>query len=186
MSLFRLSFVLSFLLSNLSVSAESISIDFDKCAGCNDGPKAQFGRYVGDWKIDDWTLEQDGSSWTAGEGARWKFVCVGDGIAIQDYWMKGGEVIGTNLRVYNAETESWDIDWISKKEGILKRIRAEQQEDGRIIMRYVTPETGPLRRITFFPPDNTGWDWQLEMSFDQGDSWRKVYRMRASPFGDGK
>lgn len=173
---------LGLLLSGISASAESISIDFAKCAGCKDGPKAQFGQYIGDWKIEAWNLKPDGSSWVPQPDARWKFVCVGDGIAVQDFWIKGGEVVGTNLRVYNAETESWEIDWISKNEGTLKRIRAQQQDDGRIVMRYVTPETGPLRRITFVPPDDTGWDWELEMSFDQGESWRQVARMRASPF----
>ena len=44
---------------------------------CLDGPIAEFGRYVGDWKIEDESLARDGSGWQPGPGARWLFVCVG-------------------------------------------------------------------------------------------------------------
>jgi len=54
---------------------------------CMDGPMAHFGRYVGDWKIEDESLAQDGSAWGPGQGARWIFKCIGDGTAVQDFWM---------------------------------------------------------------------------------------------------
>ena len=57
---------------------------------CMDGPIAQFGRYVGDWKIEDESLARDGSGWSDGKGARWVFECIGDGTAVQDYWMPNG------------------------------------------------------------------------------------------------
>jgi hypothetical protein len=41
-----------------------------------------------------------------------------------------------------------------------------------------------LRRITFFPPDENGWNWQLEYSGDAGETWRVVYRIRATPYED--
>ena len=53
---------------------------------CMKGPMEQFGRYIGDWKIEDEQLAQDGSGWGSGKGARWIFACIGDGIGVQDYW----------------------------------------------------------------------------------------------------
>ena len=43
-----------------------------------------------------------------------------------------------------------------------------------------SPLPNPPRRITFYPPDETGWNWRLELSFD-GENWTEVYRMRATP-----
>ncbi|MEM6808215.1 MAG: hypothetical protein AAF574_03190, partial [Pseudomonadota bacterium] len=51
---------------------------------CLEGDMAQFGRYVGDWKIADESFARDGSGWIEGKGARWIFKCIGDGTAIQD------------------------------------------------------------------------------------------------------
>ena len=76
---------------------------------CMNGPMAQFGRYVGDWKIEDESLAQDGSGWGPGQGARWIFKCIGDGTAVQDFWMPTSGGWGTNLRSYNPDTEKWEI-----------------------------------------------------------------------------
>jgi len=46
----------------------------------------------------------------------------------------------------------------------------------------VAPLPSPLRRITFFPPDETGWNWKLEFSQDDGETWTEVYRIRATPY----
>ena len=156
------------------------SVGMDKSEGCMKGPMEQFGRYLGDWNIADWSLSQDGKTWTTGKGARWNFTCVGNGIAVQDFWMPNGGGQGTNLRMYNAKTQSWDIAWIVKTGGGMTHIGAKQDEAGNIVMRYVSPKPVPDRRITFFAPDDTGWDWHLDVSSDGGKSWRLIYKIRAS------
>lgn len=156
-------------------------VGMDKTEGCMTGPVAQFGRYVGDWNIADETLSQDGKTWTKGPGARWNFTCVGDGTAIQDFWMPNGGGFGTNLRMYDKEKGSWDIAWTNKRNTAMAHISAVQGADGNIVMHYVAPKPSPARRITFFPPDANGWNWQLEISTDGEKSWRTVYRIRATP-----
>ena len=52
------------------------------------------------------SFAQAGSGWGPGTGARWIFSCVGDGIAVQDFWMPNAGGFGTNLRTYNPDTES--------------------------------------------------------------------------------
>lgn len=156
---------------------DSIPVDD---AACSNGPLEQFGRYLGDWRIEDSRLSDDGTEWLPGAGARWNFVCIGDGTAIQDFWLPNGGGVGTNLRTYNAETESWDIAWTITGMAGFAHIQAKEDDIGNIVMHYKSPLPDPLRRITFFPPDDGGWNWKLEVSGD-GDNWREVYRIKATP-----
>ncbi len=149
---------------------------------CLDGPVAQFGRYVGDWKIEDQSLKQDGSGWEPAAGARWIFECIGDGVAIQDHWHPNDGGYGTNLRSYNPDTGQWEIVWAAHSQNGLMHIGAKQNADGAIVMDVIAPKQDRPRRITFFPPDDTGWDWVMEWSFDDGETWTPVYRIRATPW----
>ena len=156
-------------------------------AGCRTGPVGQFGRYIGDWIIEDQGLQQDGTTWLPGNGARWNFRCVGNGIAVQDFWIPNGAEggpppgVGTNLRIYDPAAERWDIAWTATGSPGFAHIRAEQDESGNIVMHWVSPEQNPPRRITFFPPTAQGWDWVMEMSMDGGEAWRAVYKIKATP-----
>lgn len=156
------------------------AVAMDKTEGCLTGPMAQFGRYLGDWTMTDWTLSPDGKNWTQGKGARWNFTCVGNGIAVQDFWMPHGGGQGTNLRIYDAKTQAWDIAWTSNTLPGFSHITAKQDEGGHIVMRYVSPKQNPARRITFYPPTDTGWDWTLDISTDGEKTWLRVFKMTAS------
>jgi hypothetical protein len=156
-------------------------IPADNAAACMQGPLAQFGQYLGNWDIQDFELGKDGKEWTEGAGAKWNFICVGDGTAVQDFWMPTDGSVGTNLRTYNTETESWDIVWTIKPKPGFTHIQARQDEHSNIVMHVMTPVPDPLRRITFFPADADGWNWKLEFSSDDGDSWFEVYRIKATP-----
>ncbi len=148
---------------------------------CMDGPLAQFGRYVGDWKIEDEGLAQDGSGWSAGPGARWIFECIGDGVAVQDHWMPNGGGYGTNLRTYNPDSGAWEIVWAAQGLDGLMHIEARQNDDGDVVMEILKPEQEPPRRIIFYEPDDGGWSWVQQWSFDNRASWVDVYRIRATP-----
>lgn len=168
------------LLCSGSVLADAPAIPFDDAEACMEGPLAQFGRYIGNWDIEDSQLGQDGKTWSDGAGARWNFACLGNGTAIQDFWMPPDGTVGTNLRTWNPKTESWDIAWAVTNLPGFAHIQAEQDDDGNIVMHYKSPLPDPLRRITFFPPDANGWNWKLEISRDGGDNWIEVYRIKAS------
>lgn len=158
------------------------AVTMDKTAGCLEGDKAQFGRYLGDWDMTSVQLsQQDRKTWQDAGNARWNFTCVGDGVAIQDFWMPAAGGYGTNLRMYDPESQSWDIAWSSTATPGFSHISAKQDDQGNIIMHYVDPIPTPLRRITFFTPDATGWDWHMAMSTDGGENWLTVVKMRAEP-----
>jgi len=177
----RLIITASWLIIALPAQANE-SLPFGNDAACMEGPLQQFGRYIGDWKIEDSQFQQDGSGWKPGAGARWIFSCLGNGTAIQDFWLPANGNVGTNLRTFDAETGKWDIAWTADLSPAISRIEAEQDSDGNIVMSYVSPIPSPLRRITFFAPDENGWDWQLEFSNDGGETWFAVYKIRATPF----
>jgi hypothetical protein len=166
-----------------SAFAADNDLPFGNTEACMHGPMAQFGQYIGDWKIEDSQLAQDGSGWSDGEGARWIFTCLGNGTAIQDFWLPPGGNVGTNLRTYKPDTGSWEIAWtIDKIPSGFSHIRAQQEKSGNIVMHYVAPIPTPLRKITFFPVDESGWKWKLEFSNDEGETWFEVYRITATPF----
>ena len=149
---------------------------------CMEGEMAQFGQYVGDWKIEDESLARDGSGWSPGNGARWIFECIGDGAAVQDFWMPNAGGWGTNLRTYNPDTESWEIVWAATGLNGLMHIAAAQDEDGKIVMDILKPVQDPPRRIIFFPSNDKGWSWAQQWSMDGGETWFDVYRIKATPF----
>lgn len=165
-----------------AAAAGDPALPFSDHDACRDRPMAQFGRYLGDWRIEDEQLKPDGSGWEAGDGARWIFTCLGNGMAVQDFWIPGDGTVGTNLRTWNPDSGSWDIAWAIDTLPGFTHIEAKQQDNGNIVMMYKSPIPDPLRRITFFPPDSEGWDWQLEYSRDGGETWRVVYRIRATPY----
>lgn len=145
---------------------------------------AQFGRYIGDWRIEDEQFARDGSGWSPGNGARWVFECVGDGTAVQDYWLPPGGGFGTNVRTYNTDSGEWEIIWAASNQKGLMHITASLNDDDEIVMHVVKPDFDPPRRIIFFPPDDEGWDWVQQWSFDGGETWVDVYRIRATPWSE--
>ncbi len=162
--------------------AEAPAVVSTDAAPCMEGPLAQFGRYVGDWKIQDEQLARDGSGWSPAKGARWIFQCIGDGTAVQDWWMDNNGAFGTNLRTYNGDTGKWEIVWAAKKQQGLMQISAEQNDEGDIVMNILSPKPPQPRRIIFFAPHQGGWNWVQQWSLDEGATWTDVYRIQATPW----
>ena len=165
-------------------ASQFASLKMAKSAGCLKGENNQFGRYLGDWLIENWTLQPDGKSWVKDPNARWVFKCFSDGVAIQDFWMPANGKNGTNFRVYNAKTKNWDVVWAVASGPGMTRINAKQDGGGNMVMHYVFPKPNPPRQITFKPPTKDGWDWELKMSYDAEKSWVTVYKIKATPWRD--
>jgi hypothetical protein len=169
------------LFAGIAQAGDTPALHTDKSA-CMEGGISQFGRYIGDWKIEDESFARDGSGWEPGTGARWIFSCVGPGVAVQDYWMPTAGGFGTNLRTYNPDTQSWEIVWTAGKLNGLSHISAHENEAGDIVMNIDKPVPDQPRRIIFFAPDDKGWNWVQQWSFDGGETWTDVYRIRATPW----
>ncbi|NNF17740.1 MAG: hypothetical protein HKN70_13430 [Gammaproteobacteria bacterium] len=161
------------------VKTQTVDV-FGDDTGCMEGPMAQFGQYIGNWNIRSSGLAQDGSGWSDGPEAQWDFTCLGNGTAIQDFWKPAGSPVGTNLRTYNSASGSWDIAWAVGGQPGFAHISATQQDNGEIVMTYISPPQDPPRKITFFPAQANSWKWKLEFSFDGGTTWTEVFRINAT------
>lgn len=169
------------LLAGAALAAEPTP-EYTDQAACMQGPMAQFGRYIGDWNIEDERLSSDGSHWEPGAGARWIFRCVG-GTAVQDYWMPNKGGFGTNLRIYNPDTPGWEIVWTATTLNGFTYSTAKEDENGDVVMDIPSTGSNPPARNTFHPPTEHGWLWVKEWSFDGGKTWTEVYRIKATPRG---
>ncbi|MEM7082446.1 MAG: hypothetical protein AAF465_06900 [Pseudomonadota bacterium] len=76
----------------------------------------QFGRFAGRWRCGVNERRPDGSWRTRPDDILWTFFYTLNGLAVQDIWTPEGqdllaEGIATNLRVFNAQTGTWNVSW---------------------------------------------------------------------------
>lgn len=149
----------------------------------------QFGRLAGTWHIEQQLLPAKGS-WQDIAPAQWNFHYAIGGHAIQDHWIQPpssqplspGEVrqYGTNIRIYDPETDSWQITWASSDSPSFTTYDAKANEDGEMIMSGPDPDRpGVTQRITYFDIRNDQWSWKMEFSTD-GENWLEVARIAAT------
>ena len=149
----------------------------------------QFGRFVGQWYIEQEVLQPDGS-WQAVEPAEWRFHYAIGGYAIQDQWIQPpssqtlmpGETrqYGTNLRIYDPESDSWQITWAASDSPSFTTYTANANERGEIVMSGPDPDRpGVTQRITYFDIMDDQWSWRLEFSRDD-ENWLEVARISAA------
>lgn len=146
---------------------------------CSEGVASAFGRYIGEWEFADSQITADGS-WQEGPGGEWDFHCVGDGIAVTDFYRSRAGVFGMTVRMVDPETRRWDIVYTGEGTQAMNQLTGELLEDGTIEMHYVKPEFDPLRRITFSPIVGDSFTWMMAISRDGGDTWQDVYKMEAT------
>ncbi|MGB7405032.1 MAG: hypothetical protein WA906_05040 [Pacificimonas sp.] len=147
-----------------------------QAAKCQEGGKASFGRYLGDYTFQDSQITADGS-WTQGQGGTWNFRCLGDGAAIVDMFHPAAGGYGMTVRMYDAAAEQWDVVFTGEGSEAMSHLTATERDDGSIEMHYQKPDFGHLRRITFTPPTDEGFDWVMAISQDEGATWMDVYKM---------
>jgi hypothetical protein len=140
---------------------------------------------IGEWAITTETRQQDGS-WQASEGqsAQWNFYFILDGHAIQDDWISlappaGDPPIqqrGTNIRIYDTAEERWEMAWIANTARSLSTYMATNEPDGSVVMTsyWGVPQ---MRRITFFDMRANSFEWKLEFTQDEGETWNEVFRI---------
>lgn len=154
--------------------------DFDtQATACRDGVTSAFGRYLGQWEFADSQITQDGT-WQDGPGGEWDFHCVGEGIAVTDFYRSRAGVFGMTVRMVDPETGQWDIIYTGEGSQAMNHLTGQVREDGSIEMHYTKPVFDPLRRITFTPIVDDAFDWTLAISRDEGETWQDVYKMRAT------
>lgn len=144
---------------------------------------AQFGRMVGVWSCTSEQIQQDGTFAPGTTTATWTWFYTLGGRAVQDIWETGASV-GTNLRVYDPETDSWEIQWVASSLVHFQLITARAVGD-TVVMHGEAPAGGGFpahaRRITFFDITDDRFEWKYEATKSGTDTgWSEFSRLHCT------
>lgn len=114
----------------------------------------------------------------------WKFEWTLGGRAVIDHWTTKGldpvtkdsvPVYGINLRVYNPETDKWNIRWI---ESINRKYATYEGTSSPEEFKMTgTNVSGREVRIRFYDYQPDSFKWEQAWTFDQGKNWVVVSRI---------
>lgn len=142
---------------------------------------AQFGFLVGQWDAQVWRRSASGIWDQETRRAYWEGHYILDGYAIADYWYdhrlddRPDTHRGVNVRFFNTSTGVWDVTWQHTEDPLL--IIHGEQRDGAMHLWTEQPD-GSLARIVFSNIQPDSWDWLMEVSDDEGETWTPALRIR--------
>jgi hypothetical protein len=145
-----------------------------------------FAPLLGTWEVEARRLSRDGSTWKEAEHpAQWRFYRILDGHAIQDDFIspapgidvpESARTYGTNIRIYNAKQQHWEMAWIDSGAREAREFSAVSKP-GEIVMS--SKDTEQRRRITFYEITESSFRWRQEWTFDGGATWVPVSYLEA-------
>ena len=141
----------------------------------------QFGRFEGRWTCAPASRQPDGTMQTFEARPTWVWHYALNGHAIQDVWIPDpensppGAAMGTNLRVYDKDSDEWLAVWTTETMGGIQTFAAKQ-ENGNIVMRgdiEAGVRPAHMARITFHNISDSHFDWKYEASGpNDGVNWQ--------------
>lgn len=146
----------------------------------------QYGRFVGTWTCASQFRNPEGEWQKAPSKPTWRWHYALNGHAVQDVWIPDpensppGAAMGTNLRVYDKENDTWDMVWTTETTGNFQHFAA-QQIDGNMVMTADVPagnRPAHMARITFYNISERHFDWKYEASAPgDGVNWMEYSRL---------
>jgi hypothetical protein len=148
---------------------------------------ATFGRFVGDWVGEAFSVKEDGSEVSGGNGEV-HFNWILDGRAVQDVWMyedpstKRMTPAGTTIRFYDPQNDNWQSTWISPHQNVTLTFRGKEEANGEIVLDTRNPR-GKMEQWIFFDINASSFSWRGQVSEDEGKTWRvhTKYRFKRQP-----
>ena len=144
---------------------------------------ALFGQFVGTWDLRVRFMAKHGAA-VFDEPGVWAFGWILDGRAVQDVLTyphsgdarAGARSIGTSVRRYDPETDTWSVVWIGAVSGTQIALTA-RAVDGGILLEGPDVDGSPLRwTFTDITPDGFHWQGHIQ---DPDGAWRLEQDMRA-------
>ena len=126
-----------------------------------------FGKLIGSWAID--YIDNSNAHTIKGE---WHFAWVLEGMAVQDVIILPGYECGTTLRVYNPNTQAWDIAYGFT--GKIIRLEARKQ-DGQIVLTNLDNER---KKWVFVKIEDDHFQWQ-DVTVQEDGQWHIDYDIDA-------
>lgn len=141
----------------------------------------QFGQFAGTWTCTPGNRQPDGTFKDAPFKPKWIWSYALNGTVIQDIWKPNvenappGSVMGTNLRVYDPESDAWEMVWTTETLGGFQTFESKMEE-GNMVMRGDLPAgafPAHMVRITFHNISENYFDWSYEASAPgDGENWQ--------------
>ena len=145
------------------------------------------GRLVGKWSVKGESLDQNGNWNSRDQYNEWHWYYILNGHAVQDDWITvvkasdGSDstvTYGTNIRIYNSDTEEWHMAWIHQDGRTLKTFTAVN-ETNKIVMNGFAPN-GVKQRNTFFDITGNNFEWIQEWAIGGEGAWVTVAKLHAT------
>ena len=146
----------------------------------------QFGQFVGSWSCRSSRRDRDGNWQADGWESKWTWYWVLGGHAIQDVWdvppaSPAGASLGTNLRIFDAATGTWQMVWTNTRMSSFDYYEAVGG-DGEVIMTGEIPARGGRpphsAKITFHDIAPGSFEWRYEASLAGSDGpWSEQVRI---------
>ncbi len=146
----------------------------------------QLGHLAGVWECELKIRNQDGNWPDTSRKADWIWYYILDGYAIQDDWivppldadtaLAGNSFLGTNIRIYNEKENNWEMAWFDNNSQQVQTFKATY-EDNSIIMIGKDAQNN-LNRITFYNMTDKTFDWKMESSNNEGETWAEVVKIK--------
>ena len=149
----------------------------------------QFGQLAGEWLCATEMPDGEGNWVKRPHRASWNWYYINDGFAVQDVWDPLYENpdksitprTGTNLRVYDPETDSWKAYWAAGLIPFVVVFDVKQKGDD-MVMRRDHPgnanQPPHKAKITFFNITDEKFDWRYEgASLDDQENFNEQFRL---------
>lgn len=167
-------------------SAQAVDDDVLSREPAADAPKGvkDLQVLIGDWKCGSSNRQPDGTWEETSYIHVWKWYYTLRGKAIQDFWLPDEDspsVAGTNLRMFDKDSDSWFIAWSTVE--MKKFLHLSATFDGTELVLTGHRDASSDRpehdlRVTFHNISPDHFDWRHEvMSADTNGEWREVGRL---------
>jgi hypothetical protein len=137
---------------------------------------SQFAFVTGQWKLDAWFLEADGTKRVSQATLSARFTLDGFGIRMENRYPQetGPDFVGVNTFVFNPRVSKWIGSGINSL-GNRKDFEGGL-ENGQMVFLQTGMQFGGrpgINRITFFPISENQFKLRYDYSPDNGQTWRE-------------
>ena len=163
--------------------------DFGKRSEAAPEELEQFAFLVGNWDIENRSLQRDGSWSEQTTPSYWEGRWILGGHAIADYWYNTppatapGEDLpgrGVNVRMYREDSGQWTNMWQHSVLAEVRTLVSEVRDDGYMHMWATHPDTSDQRRMHFVVESENRWVRIEERPLGPNGAWIKVHRIEAT------
>lgn len=170
-------------------STGTVSANEGSSGPCVSPEARAFDFWIGDWRIEQQILAEDGS-WLSFDATSSVAPAI-DGCALVEHWegevqffwegmQQPAPMKGFSVRAYDPQTQKWYIHWMDTRTPHFggAYVGNFDQDKGSFFREWETSEGKRTGRITFSDITVDSVTWELAVSTDEGQNWTPLWIMR--------